>query len=477
MACRDSIHIVEAQSSPRVYGLPGDGPVIVSPTPGLRQARRKRLESRLGQDGTVYQVGRKQADEWLPDKPAYLRIYLDIPGQHERVKHNEPLGKSAIREEARRKADRWIMRNGVNDREKLEFALQPSEITFRSQAAWWLSEIASGRLKSRQKNKRGQRIRVSTLDAYTTAVAYLNEKIGDRTLATFDNGEMKELISTMEAETRENGERRFTPKTIVNYYLIAAAVFATAKDRKGKQLFPRQWDLNYIGLPAVDKKTQKTPTLEATEIETILAAAKKLYRVLYCLLAGSGLRISEALGLEIGKHFSADCSIVYVRQQRSKKGHRIESYPKTDAGIRDIDLDPALAALVKKYIGGRTSGFLFETSGSLPMSPRNIARDSLHPILKKMGRELAGFHTFRRFRESILQMSEARTLLIDFWMGHANRDMSGRYGKQLLDNVQWRRDCAAKVGLGFTLLTEEEQPLMDKSGQVLKDERQEVVAA
>ena len=318
------------------------------------------------------------------------------------------------------------MRNGVNDREKLEFALQPSEINFRSQAAWWLSEIASGRLKSRQKNKRGQKIRVSTLDAYTTAIAYLNEKIGDRTLATFDNGEMRELISTMEAETKRNGEPRFRPKTIVNYYLIAAAVFATTKDRKGKQLFPRQWDLNYIGLPAVDKKTQKTPTLEATEIETILAAVKKFYRVLYCLLAGSGLRISEALGLEIGKHFSADCSIVYVRQQRSKKGHGIESYPKTDAGIRDIDLAPALAALVKKFIGNRTSGFLFETASGLPMSPRNIARDGLHPILKRMGRELAGFHTFRRFRESILQMSEARTLLIDFWMGQANRDMSGR---------------------------------------------------
>jgi integrase len=477
MACRDSIHVVEAQPSSKACGLVDDRPAIVSPTPGLRQARRKRLESRLGQDGTVYQEGRKQVDEWLPDKPAYLRIYLDIPGQHERVKHNEPLGKSATREEARRTADRWIMRNGVNDREKLEFALQPSEINFRSQAAWWLSEIASGRLKSRQRNKRGQRIRVSTLDAYITAVAYLNEKIGDRTLATFDNAEMKELISTMEAETKKNGEQRFTPKTIVNYYLIAAAVFATAKDRKGKQFFPRQWDLNYIGLPAVDKKTQNTPTLEAAEIEAILAAVKERYRVLYCLLAGSGLRIAEALGLEIGKHFSVDCSIVYVRQQRSKKGHKIESYPKTDAGIRDIDLDPALAALVKKYIGGRTSGFLFETSGGLPMSPRNIARDNLHPILKRMGRESAGFHTFRRFRESILQMSEARTLLIDFWMGHANGEMSGRYGKQLLDNVQWRRDCAAKVGLGFAIPTEEEQPLMDKSGQVLKDARQEVVAA
>src|SRR6266478_6704756 len=34
-------------------------------------------------------------------------------------------------------------------------------------------------------------------------------------------------------------------------------------------------------------------------------------------------------------------------------------------------------------------------------------------------------------------------------------------GKQLLDNVQWRRDCAAKVGLSFTLPTEEEQPLQN----------------
>jgi hypothetical protein len=153
MSCRDSIHVVEERPSSQVYGLPDGQPAIFSPTPGLRQARRKRLESRLGQDGTVYQGGRKQADEWLPHKPAYLRIYLDIPGQHERVKHNEPLGKSATREEARRKADRWIMRNGVNDREKLEFALQPSEITFRAQAAWWLSELASGRLKSRQKEQ------------------------------------------------------------------------------------------------------------------------------------------------------------------------------------------------------------------------------------------------------------------------------------------------------------------------------------
>ena len=77
-----------------------------------------------------------------------------------------------------------------------------------------------------------------------------------------------------------------------------------------------------------------------------MTAAKELFRVLYCLLAGSGLRIAEILGREIGKHFSDDSSIVYVRQQRSKKGHTIEAYPNTDAGIRDVDLHPDLAVLV-----------------------------------------------------------------------------------------------------------------------------------
>jgi integrase len=131
----------------------------------------------------------------------------------------------------------------------------------------------------------------------------------------------------------------------------------------------------------VNKKAQNTPTVEAEEIETILAAAKVRYRVLYSLLAGSGLRIAEALGLEIGKHLSPDCSIVFVRQQRSKKGTGIEPYPKTDAGFRDVDLDPALAHLLKNYIGSRKTGLLFHTTGSLPLFPAQYcARQSAsHP--------------------------------------------------------------------------------------------------
>jgi hypothetical protein len=77
---------------------------------------------------------------------------------------------------------------------------------------------------------------------------------------------MKQLISAMEAEVKDNGDPRFTPKTIINYYLIAAAVFATAKDRKGKQLFPRQWDLSYIGLPAVGEGAECTDSRGSPDV-------------------------------------------------------------------------------------------------------------------------------------------------------------------------------------------------------------------
>lgn len=36
-------------------------------------------------------------------------------------------------------------------------------------------------------------------------------------------------------------------------------------------------------------------------------------------------------------------------------------------------------------------------------------------------------------------------------MGHENRDMGTRYAKQLIENIEWRKEWAEKVGLGFKL--------------------------
>ena len=52
----------------------------------------------------------------------------------------------------------------------------------------------------------------------------------------------------------------------------------------------------------------------------------------------------------------------------------------------------------------------------------------------------------------MLQRSEARQILIDYWMGHSNPSMGDRYGKQLVKDAEYRQEQVAKVGLGFDLL-------------------------
>jgi hypothetical protein len=111
------------------------------------------------------------------------------------------------------------------------------------------------------------------------------------------------------------------------------------------------------------------------------------------------------------------------------------------------------AAVLRNFIGNRKSGFLFHTANGTMFDPRNIARDSLEPILEKMGRGEAGtlFNVFRRFREVVLQRSDARQILIDYWMGHSNASMGDRYGKQLVEDIEYRQAQVKKVGLGFEL--------------------------
>ena len=97
--------------------------------------------------------------------------------------------------------------------------------------------------------------------------------------------------------------------------------------------------------------------------------------------------------------------------------------------------------------------FLFRTANGSMLDPGNVARDSLRPILEKMGRAQAGtrFNIFRRFREAMLQRSDARQILIDHWMGHSSASMGDRYGRQLVEDIEYRQDQVKRVGPGFEL--------------------------
>jgi hypothetical protein len=170
----------------------------------------------------------------------------------------------------------------------------------------------------------------------------------------------------------------------------------------------------------------------------------------------AGLRIGEALGLEIDKHISPDFLTISIEQ---KARHcQIEERLKTAAALRKIDLHPTIAGLLKEFVGERRTGFLFRTRNGKPLGSSNILRRHLDPALKQMkyinsftGTHKAGNHAFRRFRNTYLRNhTECPQGLQQYWMGHAGENMTDLYEK-IKEDVAFRRKWAEKCGFGFEL--------------------------
>jgi integrase len=106
--------------------------------------------------------------------------------------------------------------------------------------------------------------------------------------------------------------------------------------------------------------------------------------------------------------------------------------------------------MLKKYVGERTSGFLFRNKNGNSLSQTNLLRRGLHPALKKLGQPKAGFHAFRRFRTTWLRKNRTPEDLIRFWLGHADETVTDGYSK-LREDVQYRKEVADKIGLGFEI--------------------------
>jgi integrase len=398
------------------------------------------MSRRVGQNGNVFvkpncKNGRCNHKKGLC--PKYGRYWVDQPGQHERLRKVISFGE-ATQTMAERKLRDHIRETQVDSLETFVEINSPAT-TFKQQAQWWLDEMRAGRIVSRKKRKP---IKPATLAGYQAAVNWLNESIGSTPLAGIKNEVAKQLVIRMRAAD-------LADKTIVNYFQVVRAVVASAVSGEGEQLYPRNWNFHFIGLPVIDEKKQRKPSFTTSEVEQILTRAKGRYKVLFALLAGTGLRIGEALGLKIDEHLSGDFSTIKVRQSVWRGSVQT---PKTDNAVREIDLPSSLAAFLKASVGGRTSGFLFQTESGRPMTQRNVLRDGLGKIQGNMHLVVGtGFHSFRRFRTAHLRKNRVPWDLQKLWLGHANKDVTDRYAEQLKEDVEWRKEEAEKAGLGFKL--------------------------
>jgi integrase len=399
-----------------------ESPQYGSISPEATAIRRKRgpsLSRRIGQKGNVFQ----HCKPWNPEAPAYGRFWVDVPGE-ERQRKTISLGVCRTRSIAKQKLREHIESTGINSKEAFTTNTAPAT-TFRSQAEKWIESLATRRRKP---------VKPATIWGWQHALdKWLLPNLGDMNLAEVGNGALKGLIEKMVSAG-------LSAQTIVNYTKVVKMVVASAVNDEGEEICPRKWNHNFVGMPILKREEQHRPTVTEAELGEILASTSERWAVLFALLAGTGLRIGEALALK-PTDLSADCRVLHVKRSI---WHGQEQAPKTPNAVRVVDIAEPLAELLRKCVACK-SEYLFAAKGGRPLQQRNVIR-ALHATGKKVG-----FHAFRRFRTETLRRARVPEDLIKLWLGHAKQTVTDFYAAGLEKDEAWGREWCERVGLGFTL--------------------------
>jgi integrase len=266
--------------------------------------------------------------------------------------------------------------------------------------------------QSRKRNP----LRASTVLKYQSDLnTHILPFLGEKDLGGIENGVLKALVSSV-------GD--LAPSTIQGIASLVKQVISSAVDQNGNELYPRKWNNDFIDLPPVVVKDQNAPTTTFVAIQEAISATKGADKALVAFLAGTGLRISEALNLT-SQDWNSDLMTVNITKS------------KTDAGVRTVDLPSSLNSFLKATLdscqGPLFGGLTYRTAD------RHLQSKGLPPA-----------HSLRRFRLTHLDLVGVPRGLAMYWSGHAARDVHDLYVKAG-EGFQIRKDWAERAGLGFEL--------------------------
>lgn len=403
---------------------------------------RKSMSRRRGQNGHIEKSGR-----WF-----VVRFWQDVAGQKKRalvrVRICPVSGVGSLNaSERKRRAREIVQQSGADTVEHFErTVLSNSGITFGEQADMWYAFMSN----PRRQGKNGLPTAQSTLDTWKGIVERIKEELGDIPLSTLvqDQQPVADFITKLVKDG-------YGAKTIKNYFGVIKMVVASAKDKATrKPLYPVAWDNDVLLMPRVNAKKQNRPTFTDKQVSQIVERAEGQYKLLFAVLAASGLRISELLGLRI-ENVLDDCYRLRIIEKNY--AGRQEDRLKTVNAERIVELHSTAAQLLRSHIDQRTSGFVFENKKHNALCATNILKRYLHPILLgsdgKPGvtGQKAGEHAFRRYRDGYLRTQGCPAGLLKYWLGHSRtEEMSDLYDGSVHDEA-YRMEMAEKLGTGFVL--------------------------
>lgn len=226
-------------------------------------------------------------------------------------------------------------------------------------------------------------------------------RLGTRPMHSVRRSDIQSLVKALET---------YAAGTVRNVYDAAARLFAAAVDDRVIAVTPCQ----RIVLPRGDKGEIVPPTVE--DVAALSAAIHPRYRAGVVLLAGSGLRIGEALGLKV-----ADVDFlrrtVRVERQRLQSGDIAP--PKTAKSTRTVPLGKVVVDELAAHLAAHPSEeWLFTRADGGPLAYRTW-KSAWRAANTKAELKLVT-HDMRHFTASALIAAGINVKQISVVLGHAN---------------------------------------------------------
>jgi integrase len=251
-----------------------------------------------------------------------------------------------------------------------------------------------------------------TRRAYSAALeAHAIPHLDSRPLRDIDRSDINALITKLQ-------KQGLSAASIAKYIAPLRALFGDAVENGHVSANPAL-GLKINAKARSDKSTSGEPAraqeMTRAELAAVLAAVPEQHRLPFELMAHTGCRISEILGLDWSDITFGEPPMLHV--QRQWYLGKLKP-PKTAAGVRMLELPASLAARLWT-LGADATGPILHTRTGRRLSARNLARTL------ETARALAGVpgvthHTFRHTHGSML-LDEGWTIAeVAERLGHAD---------------------------------------------------------
>lgn len=123
-------------------------------------------------------------------------------------------------------------------------------------------------------------------------------------------------------------------------------------------------------------------------------------RTIALLLAGTGMRIGEAMALRVE---DVDLQNLAIRVSQDIWHGHLDT-PKSDASVATLPIGPRLASVLERHLARleRSTGFLFANEQGHPLDPIYLARKFLYPAQQSLSLPRFSWHTFRHLHATRL---------------------------------------------------------------------------